>query len=251
VKPNATGSWFAAAEVGDGISHIWEPYVVEKTRCNIWRVKGRERDLVIDSGMGLACLGDFLGTTRGTPCLAIATHTHFDHIGGHHEFGERAVHRAEMDILTQPSRHNTVIDVCVTEDTFSAYPDAGFDPECYAVRGAAPTMVLEGGEVLDLGDRQFEVLHYPGHSPGSIALWESKTGVMFSGDVVYDGPLSDRLYHSDPAEYERSLKRLREVPVRIVHGGHHASFARGRFLDLIRGYLERDEAHRPRRAPSK
>jgi glyoxylase-like metal-dependent hydrolase (beta-lactamase superfamily II) len=221
---------------------------IEKTRCNIWWVKGRERDLIIDSGMGLASLGAFIGIKPGMPCLAVATHTHFDHIGGHHEFGERAVHRAEAAILSRPSRRSTVIDVCVTEETFTAYPDASFDPARYAVRGAAPTMLLDGGEVIDLGDRQFEILHYPGHSPGSIALWESRTGVLFSGDVVYDGPLSDGLYHSDPAAYERSLKRLRDVPVAVVHGGHHASFGRSRFHELIQSYLDRDAAQRPVRS---
>jgi glyoxylase-like metal-dependent hydrolase (beta-lactamase superfamily II) len=84
------------------------------------------------------------------------------------------------------------------------------------------------------------VLHYPGHSPGSIALWESYTGVLFSGDVVYDGELSDKLYHSNLAEYERSLKRLRQIPVQLVHGGHHASFGRRRFLEIIESYLQRD-----------
>jgi glyoxylase-like metal-dependent hydrolase (beta-lactamase superfamily II) len=240
MKPVAAGSWFAVEECDDGISHIWEPNVIEKTRCNIWHVRGRERDLIIDSGMGLASLAKFIAIMPGKPVLAVATHTHFDHVGGHHEFPERAVHRAEASILSRPSRRNTVIDVCVTEHTFLAYPNQHFDPDRYDIAAAPPTMVLDGGEILDLGDRRFEVLHYPGHSPGSIALWESSTGVLFSGDVVYDGELSDKLYHSDRGEYERSLQRLREIPVRIVHGGHHASFGYQRFLEIIDSYLQRE-----------
>ena len=83
-------------------------------------------------------------------------------------------------------------------------------------------------------------MHYPGHSPGSIALFEQSTGILFSGDVVYDGPLSDKLFHSEPAAYEASLRRLREVPVRLVHGGHHGSFDRQRFLAIIDAYLARN-----------
>ena len=49
---------------------------------------------------------------------------------------------------------------------------------------------------IDLGDRAFEVIHTPGHSPGGIALYEPKTGILLSGDIVYDGPLIDDAYHS-------------------------------------------------------
>jgi glyoxylase-like metal-dependent hydrolase (beta-lactamase superfamily II) len=107
------------------------------------------------------------------------------------------------------------------------------------MRSSQPSFPTPISTTIDLGDRRFEVLHYQGHSPGSIALWESGTGVLFSGDVVYDGELSDRLYHSDRGEYERSLALLREIPVRIVHGGHHASFRRQRFLEIIDSYLRR------------
>jgi glyoxylase-like metal-dependent hydrolase (beta-lactamase superfamily II) len=92
--------------------------------------------------------------TLGKPVLAVATHTHFDHVGGHHEFSERAVHRAEAGILSRPSRHDTVIDICVTEDTFLAYPDEAFDPDRYDIAAAPPTRVLEDGDILDLGDRR-------------------------------------------------------------------------------------------------
>ncbi len=52
---------------------------------------------------------------------------------------------------------------------------------------APATRLLAEGEAIDLGDRHFEVLHLPGHSPGSIGLWEEATGIFFSGDAIYDG----------------------------------------------------------------
>jgi len=240
MKPVNVGAWFARQELGDGVTHIWEPAVIEKTRCNIFYLRGSHRDLVIDSGMGLASLGAFIGLESGQRCLALATHTHFDHVGGHHEFAERAVHAEEADILAAPSRHNTVIDVCVTEETFHSYPTADFSPDRYEIAAAPPTILLQDGDVVDLGDRRLDVMHYPGHSPGSIALFEQSTGILFSGDVVYDGPLSDKLFHSERAAYEASLRRLREVPVRLVHGGHHGSFDRQRFLAIIDAYLARN-----------
>ena len=77
----------------------------------------------------------------------------------------------------------------------------------------------------------------PGHSPGSIGLWEAASGILFSGDCVYDGPLLDGLHHSNIAHYIASMKRLRELPVRVVHAGHDPSFDRTRLHELIDAYL--------------
>ena len=107
-----------------------------------------------------------------------------------------------------------------------------------STRAAAPaTRLLEDGDVVDLGDRAFEVLHLPGHSPGSIGLWDASTGVLFSGDAVYDGPLLDELSDSDIAAYVATMRRLRELPVTVVHAGHEPSFGRDRLVELCDAYL--------------
>jgi glyoxylase-like metal-dependent hydrolase (beta-lactamase superfamily II) len=100
-----------------------------------------------------------------------------------------------------------------------------------------PTRTLDEGDVVDLGDRHFEVLHLPGHSPGSLGLWEQASGILFSGDAIYDGPLLDDLPDSDVSDYVRTMHRLRELPVRVVHGGHDASFGRERLIELANAYI--------------
>ncbi|TIS11519.1 MAG: MBL fold metallo-hydrolase, partial [Mesorhizobium sp.] len=71
----------------------------------------------------------------------------------------------------------------------------------------------EQGDVVDLGDRAFEVIHTPGHSPGGIALYERKTRILLSGDIVYDGPLIDGVYHSDIGDYVETLLAMRDLDV--------------------------------------
>ena len=93
--------------------------------------------------------------------------------------------------------------------------------------------------MIDLGNRQFEVLHLPGHSPGSIGLWEAASGTLFSGDAVYDGPLLDALHHSDRTAYARTMERLLSLPVQVVHAGHDPSFGRERLHEIARAYLKR------------
>ncbi len=76
-----------------------------------------------------------------------------------------------------------------------AVPWQGFDETAWTIKGCEPTAFVSDGEVLDLGDRLFSVLHVPGHTAGSIALWEQATGVLFTGDTVY---ADDRLSFDDP-----------------------------------------------------
>lgn len=106
---------------------------------------------------------------------------------------------------------------------------------------AQVTRIVEEGDTVDLGDRSFEVLHLPGHSPGSIGLWEAHTQILFSGDAIYDGPLLDTLDHSNVADYIGTMLRLRELPARIVHAGHEPSFGRERLIALADAYLEEAE----------
>jgi len=97
-------------------------------------------------------------------------------------------------------------------------------------------------ERIDLGDRSFAVLHLPGHSPGSIGLWDEANGLLFSGDAVYDGPLLADLPGTDKAAYAATLKRLRDLPVEVVHAGHDPSFGRDRLHAIVREYLDLWEA---------
>jgi len=58
--------------------------------------------------------------------------------------------------------------------------------------GAAPTKTMNEGDVVDLGDRVLQLPHLPGHSLGIIGLWHARSGVLFSRDAFYDGPLLDK-----------------------------------------------------------
>jgi glyoxylase-like metal-dependent hydrolase (beta-lactamase superfamily II) len=233
-------TWYESRTLIDGITWIFEPHIKEYYRCNIWHVRGRDRDLLIDSGMGVVSLREQIPILSGRPVLAVASHTHFDHIGTHHEFAERAVHPEEAEILAHPSRANTVADKYVNDDSiFTQSPPGAWDPQLYDVLPAPATVLLPEGSMIDTGDRSFEVFHLPGHSPGSIALYEKATGVLFAGDVVYDGPLA---YDEDNADemrqYVASMKRLLDLPVRVIHGGHYPSFGQDRMRAIIRAFLD-------------
>lgn len=233
--------WFDHRQCDAEVTLIRERHVSPDLRCNIWLVRGRKRDLLIDSGLGLASLRAYLAPLTARPLLAVASHCHFDHIGGHHEFPERLCHPAEAEVLRAPTAENTVWERYrgrpELAGDFRALPPGGFNPDAYRVEPAPATRLIDEGDELDLGDRLFRVFHMPGHSPGSICLYEPATRTLFTGDVLYDGELLDALYHSDRERYRETLARLREFPAEVFHCGHYASFGRARMLELVDAYL--------------
>jgi len=233
--------WFDVQHQTDNISLIHEPYIRPFYRCNLWYVHGRDKGALIDTGSGLVSLREQIPLLTEKPVCAIASHTHFDHMAGHHEFSERVVHSDEAHILAHPDGDNTLATMFVSDEMFDAHPDCEICYAEYRVKSAPASRVVEDGDVIDLGDRVLEVIHTPGHSPGGISLWERSTQTLFSGDVIYDGPLIEDAYHSNLNQYRQSLERLHRLPVRTVHGGHFPSFSGERLKILIFDWLRGHE----------
>ena len=246
--------WFEFERLSDDITRIWEPHVIRVAQCNIWHVRGRDRDLLIDTGMGIASLYEAAKHLFDKPLSALATHTHFDHVGSLHEFPDRIVHHAEAETVTRHSDNFSMLrDDHPPEMTASleragyeigpsyitALPHGDFNLREFTFPAAPATRLVDEGDVIDLGDRVFQVCHLPGHSPGSIGLWEEATGILFSGDAIYDGPLLDEIPGSDIPVYIDTMRRLESLAARVVHAGHDPSFDGRRLKELVRAYLER------------
>ena len=140
--------------------------------------------------------------------------------------------------MATPTRENTLANIYVADAMFSTMPPQPYASETYGIKSATATRLLNDRDVIDLGDRHFEVIHTPGHSPGGIALWEAETGTLFSGDILYDGELVEQNYHSNAADYYASMTRLYDLPVRIVHAGHFPSFDGLRHRAIVRAWLD-------------
>ena len=93
----------------------------------------------------------------------------------------------------------------------------GWSAERYRIWLGPAQRPLADRDVVVLGDLSFQA-YTPGHPPAAIGLFEQATGSILSGDIVYDGPLIDDAYHSDPDAYVAALETLRRLPISIVHG---------------------------------
>lgn len=247
--------WYETTRLDDRLWRIAEPHVHPIFSSNMHLVVGRDSDLLIDSGMGIAPLGPVVDRLRpdpDKPVLCLSTHTHVDHIGAAHEFETRLVHPAEADELASPAPYS-LRSSDIPSELAAIFADAGYEPlweylvdavpspdydlAAYAIAPAPATGLVEDGDVIDLGDWQGEVLHLPGHSPGQIGLWHADSGTLFGADAIYDGPLLHDGSAASIADYASSLKRLRALPVRTVHGGHDPAFDRQRLLAITEHYL--------------
>ncbi len=165
---------------------------------NCYLVDGR---LLIDAGMDS---GEVLSRLEGGLETVVLTHGHYDHLAGVpsilRETGARlAVHREDAARLSDP--HATVADL--------------FGEELPGIR---PDIILRGGETVG----GLEVIHTPGHTPGSICLYHPGSRSLFSGDTVFPSGGVGRtdLPGGDPRELIGSLETLSRLEVDALYPGH-------------------------------
>lgn len=88
--------------------------------------------------------------------------------------------------------------------------------------GIEPTNLLHDKDELTLGNEKWSVIHTPGHSPGSVCLYNQSRGLLFSGDTLFQGTYgSISLPTANPIAMQKSLKQLSILPKNtLVFPGH-------------------------------
>lgn len=231
-------NWFTKRQISEKLTMIFEPYVHPIFRSNVWHLCGKDVDLVIDAGMGLCSLSSVLDLVPGKPIIAVATHAHVDHIGSLHEFEERAGPRIEaMGFETVEDRYTHAGMFRDLVQPVSALPVLGWKVEDYELTPAPLTRFLDEGDVIEAGTDIFKVLHLPGHSPGSIGLFNERDGTFFSGDAIYNDVIYDQLSDSNATIYVDTMKRILTLPASRVHSGHGDSFDNETMQKIARDYI--------------
>lgn len=237
--------WFQTDKIQDGLFCITEPHYTWKNRANIWFIRGRDSDLLIDTGLGVSSLKLYLADLSDKPLKVVASHVHFDHSGSCHEFDDVYIHQHEHPalcsgdsqlILSAPEMG------FIPESDFDRIPYEEFSANEYAVKACPQAKSINHGDVIDLSDQAFEVIHLPGHSSGSVGLYNPRNQQFFSGDVVYDGELLDELEDSVIEDYIATMEKLLQLETDEVRPGHYQSFDKRRLHQLVTNYIEEKKA---------
>jgi glyoxylase-like metal-dependent hydrolase (beta-lactamase superfamily II) len=226
---------FTAIEIEPSVFRLAEAVVSEAEQSFFYLIRGDEADCLIDGGWGF---GTSLGNLRSDPekpLLAIATHSHFDHIGLLHLAGRRYGHQSEATIFADPDAVATQALPYLAGRSVLA-SGGTIEPASIRQTACPIDIFVEDGDTVDLGGRRLTVLHTPGHSPGSLTVLDQRSGLLFCADAVHDGHIWDDIPGTDRTALLMSHERLAEVDFARACPGHGAILPRAAFLDRIARY---------------
>ncbi|MEM5797876.1 MAG: MBL fold metallo-hydrolase [Candidatus Aenigmatarchaeota archaeon] len=168
-------------------------------------------DTIIDSGTGfnftrLYGMLKSMGKPVDSIKYVINTHYHFDHVGGNGYFlnAQVAIHEKDASVLESGDSKTAMAD----------YFDGKLKPR-------KPDILLKDGQKLKIGNWNFEVIHTPGHTPGSICLFEPKKAILISGDTVFaDGVGRTDIPGGDQRALFNSIQNLIKLKPKVLLPGH-------------------------------
>ena len=175
-----------------------------ETNCWLLGADGTDEAVVVDPGFSPERVRAMLDAEGRRPVTAFATHGHFDHVGSAAIFcGDDLpfyIHEADVLALTDPPAWG-----------------GGFDAPAVPVKDVRAVV---DGDVLTFAGFRIEVLHTPGHTPGSVCY--RTDGWVLSGDLVFAGTIGRSDFpNSSPPDMDRSLRRFLELPDPLeVYPGH-------------------------------
>ena len=183
---------------------------------------------------------------RAYPSLLIATHYHIDHVGSLRNLKEAfgaavAAHGADADVIEGKVPYQMF-----KVDALRTFYYGVLAPLFRYENVLVETRLSEGDVIGAMGG--LEVIHVPGHTEGSIMLYQAKRGILFSGDTlrnekgVLQGPPPDFSPGTDEAFWHIKEKIL-NLDFEILLPGHGAAVldgARAKVKQMLRsaGSLE-------------
>ena len=211
----------------------------DREEVALYLVSGSRDVAVIDTGLGGGDLpGLVAGLTSRQP-VVLQTHRHWDHIGASSDFADVRAHAAELTVrrVGWPWQPPDEVEARgETDGDISRARSSGFPPG--DVQRASS--VLRHGDRIALGGRTLEVIHTPGHSPGSVSFLDREARALFVGDLCYLGQMLLFVSASDLADFRGSLHALATIAAGVdaVYPAHGPAPLTGEDVLTVRDAFE-------------
>lgn len=206
VKDSRSNDWFEVYEVRPDIWAIYEPWQWQEVISYL--IVGADRALLFDTGNGIGDIKAVVDGLTTKPVTVLNSHSHYDHVGGNYQFDNILSVSTEFSIERSKGLGNDEIGIEVSPEALCKGLPAGVTRGNHVSRPYAITGTVGEGDVIDLGNRQLEVLRIPGHTDDAIALLDEVNGLLWTGDSFYEGPIWLYAPETDLAAYRASLARI-------------------------------------------
>ncbi len=216
--------WFAIEDIAPGIYAIGEPRF-HQINWN-YLIEGQDTALLFDTGPGVRDISQVVRALTDFPLITLPSHLHFDHTGNLQRFQNIAL--ADLPVLRSCMRDGLLH---ASDDLFRGFLEG------MVWKPVKISQWLPIGSRIDLGGRQLEVLHTPGHSPDSISLFDREANILFAADFVYPGPLYAQVPGANLADYlTTSVALLTQIDDQTkIFCGHGAPDEKGKHRAPLMG----------------
>ncbi len=177
-----------------------------QANCYILECEKTKSAVIIDPGDEADAILDFINNRNIKPEFIVNTHGHIDHISANDEVKRKTsaklcIHRLDADMIVDPQKNLSF---------FLGVP----------ISSPSPDIILEDGDIIESGTIKLQVIHTPGHSPGSIVLLTDSA--IFTGDLLFAGSIGR--YDFPGSSYRQIVESLKRIinlgDDLIVYPGH-------------------------------
>jgi len=232
-----SSDWFLVYKLENDVFAIYEPRQWQEVISYL--ILGKEKALLFDTGNGISKISVIVNELTRLPVIVLNSHTHFDHIGGNSEFSDILAMDTDYTKNNSGGYSNELVSEEVSKEALcGALPD-DINPETFNTPNFKVKKFITDGYKIDLGGRILEVLSTPGHTPDAISILDSDLGLLWVGDLYYDGPIWLFVPESDLDAYYKSVERLCKLVPRLntLHPSHNEPIADPESLYLLRKAL--------------
>jgi glyoxylase-like metal-dependent hydrolase (beta-lactamase superfamily II) len=222
--------WFEVYRILDGVFAIYEPGQFEEVISFL--ITGEDSALLFDTGLGIGDIRSVVDQLTDLDVVVLNSHTHYDHIGGNHQF--ETIYAMDTEFTRGRAigvPHERVAEFVSEGWIWKPLPE-GFIKDRYHSQPFSVSKIVGEGDILDVGGRQLEILETPGHAPDSICLFDRHNRILFTGDTFYLAPLYAHVAGSDFEAYARSAARLAGLAgeIDIAVTSHNVPIVDGEYM---------------------